>query len=103
MRKLTVDNICAAYAGKSVKILVKPLPKNPGVILFEGDELAFEFLGRLFLAHARAANGCGFEIGPRYAGNVFFSRNTTLGLYLHRLPCDNEMLEAHPATRRKRK
>jgi len=98
MRKLTVDRICAAYADRGAKIVVKPLSKEPTVILFEGDELAFEFLGKLSLAHqAKAINGCGFEIGPKYAGNTFFSKKATLGLYLHRLPCNNAKLHGQRA------
>jgi hypothetical protein len=103
MRKLTVDGICAVYAKKGAKITVKPLPKYSDVILFEGDELAFEFLGKLFLAQAKAINGCGFEIGPKYAGNALFAKKATLGLYLHRLPCDGDTLKAYQVTRRKKK
>jgi hypothetical protein len=103
MKKATVDKVCAAYADKGVKITVKPLPKHPNVVLFEGDELAFEFLGRLFLAQAKAINGCGFEIGPKYAGNALFSKKAKLGLYLHRLPCDNDILKAQLATSGKKK
>jgi predicted RNase H-like HicB family nuclease len=94
MRRPTADNVCAKYADKGVKIMVKPLPNHPCVVLFEGDELAFEFLGKLFLAQAKAIHGCGFEIGPRYAGNALFSKKAKLGLYLHRLPCDNDALKA---------
>jgi hypothetical protein len=103
MRKPTVDNICASYADKGARITLKPLPKDPSVILFEGDELAFEFLGKLFLAHAKAIKGCGFEIGPKYAGNAFFSKQAKLGLYLHRLPCDNSTLKARKAAHGKKK
>ena len=95
MRNLTVDSVCAVYADKGARIMVKPVPKEPDLILIEGDELAFEFLGKLFLAQAKAINGCGFEIGPKYAGNALFSKKATLGLYLHRLPCDNDTLKAH--------
>ena len=103
MRKPTVDNVCAKYADKGVKLVVKPLPNHPSVVLFEGDELAFEFLGKLFLAQAKAINGCGFEIGPRHAGNALFSRKAKLGLYLHRLPCDNDALKAGRQARTKKR
>lgn len=93
MRKPTVDNVCAAYADKGAKMTVKLLPEDPSFILFEGDQLAFEFLGNLFLAQAKAVNGCGFGLGPKYAGSALFSKKAKLGLYLHRLPCDS------PATR----
>jgi hypothetical protein len=89
MKTPTVDNVCAAYAGKGVKVTMKPLPNHPKVLLIEGDELAFEFLGKLFLAHAKAINGCGFSIEPHGAGNAFFSKKSKMGAYLHRLPCDD--------------
>jgi len=86
MRNATVDSVCAVYADKGVKITVKPLPRAPKFILFEGDSLAFEFLGKLFLAHAKAVNGCGFFIAPKNAGSALFSKKATLGVYLHSLP-----------------
>jgi hypothetical protein len=78
-----------AYAAKGAKITVKPLPEDPNFILFEGDQVAFEFLGNLFLAQAKVLNGCGFGLGPKYAGSLLFSNKAKLGLYLHRLPCDS--------------
>jgi len=103
MRKPTVDNVCAEYADKGAKIMLKPLPSDPSVIFFEGDELAFEFLGKLFLAHAKGIHGCEFQIGPRYAGNAFFAKKAKLGLYLHRLPCNNNTLKADQAARGEKK
>src|SRR5437870_1147484 len=102
MKILTVDNVCVAYADKGVKIIVKPLPADPELILFEGDELAFEFLGTLFLAHAKAINGCGFQLGPKYAGNALFSKKAKLGLYLHRLPCDDALKSYNPTHGKKK-
>jgi hypothetical protein len=54
MRK-TVDKVCSDYADKGVKVTLKPLKSHSKVVLFEGDELAFEFIGKLFLAHAKNA------------------------------------------------
>ncbi len=103
MRKTAVDNVCEAYADRGAKITVKPLPEDPSLILFEGDELAFEFLGKLFLAHAKAINGCGFFLGPKTAGSAFFSKKAKLGLYVHRLPCDHGTVLPNKSTRRKKK
>lgn len=100
MRKPTVDNVCGAYADKGAKITVKALPNDPSLILFEGDELAFEFLGKLFLAQAKAINGCGFFLGPKTAGSALFSKKAKLGLYLHRLPCDHDTVLADKTVRR---
>lgn len=102
MRKTTVDNVCEAYAEKGAKITVKPVPGDPSLILFEGDELAFEFLGKLFLAQAKGTNGCGFFLGPKTAGSALFSKKAKLGLYLHRLPCDHGTVLANKPTRKKK-
>jgi hypothetical protein len=89
MKKATVDNVSGTYADKGAKITIRPLRTDPKMILIEGDELAFEFLGRLFLAHAKAINGCGFSIEPHGAGSALHSKESVLGLALHRLPCDD--------------
>jgi len=89
MKNATVDNVSAAYADRVAQIIVRPLRTDPNMILIEGDELAFEFLGKLFLAHAKAINGCGFSIDPHGAGSALHSKESILGLALHRLPCDD--------------
>jgi len=89
MKNATVDNVSAAYADKGAKITMRPLRTDPNMILIEGDELAFEFLGRLFLAHSKAINGCGFSLDPHGAGCALYSKESVLGLALHRLPCDD--------------
>jgi hypothetical protein len=86
---VTVDKVCGKYAGMGAKITMKPLPENPDLLLIEGDELAFEFLGKLFLALAKTINGCGFSIEPGGPGAALFAKASTVGLYLHRLPCDD--------------
>jgi len=88
MKSATVDKVCAKYADKGVKITMKPLHDHPEMLLIEGDEIAFEFLGKLFLAQAKAINGCGFSIEPHGPGSAFFRKRSTVGIYLHRLPCD---------------
>ncbi len=62
MRPLTVDKVCVKYANKGTKVTMKPVRGATELLLIEGDSLAFEFLGNLFLAHAKAINGCGFSI-----------------------------------------
>jgi hypothetical protein len=83
--KTNPDRVCAA-ASDTIKFTIKPLQEDRSYILIEGDKAAFVFLSRLFAAHAQAED-CGFDIGPKCAGNAFFNRGSKLGLYLHRLPC----------------
>lgn len=80
------DAVCFEFSDSAVQITVKHLPKDSTYVLIEGDKTAFEFLGRLFLAHARGED-CGFHISPHCAGSALFSKEAELGLYLHRLPC----------------
>jgi|HubBroStandDraft_6_1064221.scaffolds.fasta_scaffold21010_5 hypothetical protein len=83
--KTNPDRVCAA-APDTIKFTIKSLQEDRSYILIEGDKAAFVFLSRLFAAHAQAED-CGFDIGPKCAGNAFFNRGSKLGLYLHRLPC----------------
>ena len=89
MNNAKVDDVSTAYADRGAKITIRPLRTDPNMVLIEGDELAFEYLGKLFLAHAKAINGCGYSLDPRAAGCALHSTESTLGLSLHRLPCDD--------------
>jgi len=87
----STDSVCSEFADRGVQITVKPLPEDSAYVLIEGDQTAFEFLGKLFLAHAHGED-CGFQISPHCAGSALFSQAAQFGLYLHRLPC----VEAKP-------
>jgi hypothetical protein len=90
MKRKTPDAICGA-ARHTIKFKIAPLPEDPTYVLIEGDKAAFKFLARLFEAHA-TADDCGFQMAPNNAGNARFKKGSSLGLYLHRLPC----VEARP-------
>ena len=81
-----VDEVCESYARRNAKITVRVLDEENDMILVEGDASSLEFLGNLFLAQARASD-CGFQIAPNSAGKALFSPNSTLGIYIHRVPC----------------
>jgi hypothetical protein len=80
------DDICDTYARKNVRLTVRLL--NDEDVLIEGDPDALEFLGSLLLAHAREKT-CGRNIGPHAAGNAFFTKDSTMGIYIHRVPCEH--------------
>jgi len=89
--RLRPDNVHARF-GKNgmLKVTLLPADKDAGdFVLLEGNKAAYEYLGRLFLAHAKA-QGCGFQISPNGAGSALFKKGSTLGLYLHRLPCNEK-------------
>jgi hypothetical protein len=84
----TPDSVCAAYAEKKVKLTIRALEDDENTILIEGEAAALEFLGQLLLAQATFPDG-GFHLGPDRAGKALFSKESTKGIYLHRLPCQH--------------
>lgn len=82
---MNTDDICEAYAEKGVKLTIRLL--NDEDVLIEGTSDALEFLGNLFLAHAKDRED-GRHLSPHSAGSVFFSSESTKGIYIHRLPCE---------------
>jgi hypothetical protein len=90
------DAVCARFAQKrALKVALLPTDEEGGdFVLFEGTKTAYQFLGRLFLAHAKAQD-CGFQISPKGAGSALFKNGSTFGLYLHRLPCNAKRHRSH--------
>ncbi len=87
-RKLTTDGVVRLYSKekKRPKLTIQKMDKN--TILIEGSAKALEFLGEFVLAHSRAdPDDCGNGLDPKGAGNAWFTKESTLGFYLHRLPC----------------
>lgn len=86
---MSVDELCEQYSRKKTKLTVKFLDGEKDIILFEGDAYALEFLGKLLIAQATASD-CGFEIAPNSAGRALFSTDSTVGIYIHRIPCEHK-------------
>jgi hypothetical protein len=84
------DDVCETYAKKKVKVTVRLLDDED--VLIEGTSEGLEFLGNLLLAHAEYKED-GRHISPRAAGSIFFSPESTKGLYIHRLPCPSSASE----------
>ena len=85
MRQRTPNSVCA-NASDSIKFKIAPLPDDLNSVLIGGDKHALKFLARLIDAQAET-DDCGFQIGPKGAGRARFRKGSSLGLYLHRLPC----------------
>jgi hypothetical protein len=89
LKELTTDGIVRLYSRrrKPPKLAITKLDRD--TILVEGDATALELLGHFILAHSRAdKDDCHNGLHPRGAGNAWFTKESTLGLYLHKLPCD---------------
>jgi hypothetical protein len=83
-RKISAANkVFGLYARKRAKVTVRKLDRT--TILIEGDKTAMEFLGRLFLAVSKSEHSV--QISPQGAGSARFTKEATLGLYIHKLPC----------------
>jgi len=46
------------------------------------------FMAELILAHVNSDEGCNQFIHPKGPGSVHFNMESTVGVYLHKLPCD---------------
>jgi hypothetical protein len=79
------DNVCQKFAGKKVKLTIRSLGDEEETVLIEGERTGLEFLGQLLLAQAQYAKDCGFQLDPQGAGKVFFTKESTRGIYIHRL------------------
>ncbi len=102
-RELTTNDLIDLYSRrkKPPKLTVMKLDRE--TVLIEGDPAALEFLGRYIVAHSHGdKNDCGNGLDPRGAGSVWFTKDSTLGFYLHRLPCPDGMI-ARERLRKKRK
>ena len=94
----SVHDLFKAYSGKGAALNIRILALEPGEegvpsVLIEGDKNAILFLADLMLAQTLDSD-CGVGISPTGPGNVFFSRQSELGIYVHVLPCKNQKLAA---------
>ena len=87
---MSYESALQQLAKKKPKISVRHLDRR--TILIEGNSNSIKFLGYLLLAHAEASD-CGDQFSPDGARSRLFSKKSTLGVYLHRLPCNEHKLK----------
>jgi hypothetical protein len=80
--EVTYDFVLDKLAKKRPKITLL----DRKTVLIEGNAISLKYLGYLLLAHTEASD-CGDQWSPDGAGSQLFSKNSTLALYLHTLPC----------------
>ncbi len=83
---MSPDKVCEKFSQKGIEIKINV---KSGTVFIEGTTDALEFLAELFLAQAHFDKDEGFQIFPSGAGKIFFSRDSTHGLYIHRVVNDN--------------
>jgi hypothetical protein len=71
-------------------------------VLIEGDKETLEWFGNLLIEHAKGKKGCGLQLHPNGPGNKNFARTASIGIYLHRLPCDHPTAESERLAGRRR-
>jgi len=88
LNELDTNSVVRLYSRKKKPPKLTILKLDRDTILVEGDATALEFLGQFILAHSRAGkDDCHNGLHPRAAGNAWFTKDSTLGFYLHKLPC----------------
>jgi hypothetical protein len=92
---MNIKEVIEKYAESPSKLTVRTFVA-PGetpetsetFVLFEGEPDALRFLGEAILAFTNSDAGCNWDFHPKGAGSIYFSSNSTVGFYLHKLPCD---------------
>ena len=82
--KASTSHVFELYARKDPKLTLRKLDKT--TVLVEGDSTALEFLGELLLACARSDEHS-IQMSPNGAGKNRFTKESTLGIYVHKVPC----------------
>jgi hypothetical protein len=80
-KKFSPDHVCLRFSRRKTGLVVKKLDRD--TVLIEGSKAGLEFLGNLLLAQSRFSD-CGFQLGPKQAGKIFFKKSSKFGLYIHR-------------------
>ena len=82
----TVLDEAAELPMKLSVVLLHPRHKSQRPFaMIEGDKASLELLAKVIHAAANR-DDCGFHIGP---GNLYFTECSELGLFLHRVPCED--------------
>jgi hypothetical protein len=88
------DDVCAEYANKSTSLRIdfqtyKDEESSESYVIIEGDKNSLEFLGKLLIAQANFNTDCHIAIHPNGPGQSHFVEETTIGVQIHRLPCQH--------------
>jgi hypothetical protein len=104
LKELTTNGVVQTYSRKKrpPKLTMAKLDRD--TIFIEGDAVALEFLGNFILAHSRDdSDACGASLHPKAAGNAWFTEDSTLGFYFHKLPCPEGMIVGKKLKKKRRK
>jgi hypothetical protein len=93
---MNLKEVIEKYSENPSKITIRTFDEpadEPGdmpetYVLIEGESEALRFLGEAILGFVNSNSGCNWDIHPNGAGNIYFSADSTAGVYLHKIPCD---------------
>ncbi len=106
LKELTTNDVVRLYSRRRKPPKLTMTKLNRDTILVKGDAPALEFLGNFILAHSRAGKYpcCHTSLHPKCAGSAWFTKESTLGFYLHKLPCsEGSILDKKASKKRKTK
>lgn len=87
---MKADEVCEFYSKIGVQLTVRLLVdeegSDPSDVLIEGSSQSLHMLAKILMAVAEESGDDGFGISPSGAGMVHFSKDSQLGIYIHRLP-----------------
>jgi|ERR1700677_1863524 hypothetical protein len=105
-KELETDDVPRLYSRKRKPPKLTMAELKRGTVLIEGDAPALKLPGQLILAHSRIGkySSCHISLHPKSAGSAWFTKESTLGFYLHKLPCsEGSILNEKLTKKRKQK
>lgn len=82
----TPHGVLDEFADIGVQLNLRMLDDD--TVFVEGDRESLRFLSKLIWSMTQDED-CGFSMGPNRQGSAWFTQSSTLGFYLHRLPCEH--------------
>jgi hypothetical protein len=104
LKELTTNDVVRLYSRRRKPPKLTMTKLNRDTILIEGDVQALEFLGQFILAHSRAGKypSCHITLHSKCAGSAWFTKQSTLGFYLHKLPCSEGSIIGKRASKKRK-
>ncbi len=84
------DMVFQKYANQKINLTIKLMEEDKKYVLIEGSREALEFLAKLLTSQAKFKKDCSIFFSPKGPGFKFFSKKSKLGLYIHRIPCEEK-------------
>ena len=89
----TVNQVLEEFAASGAKIRLRKMRNeedgySQDYLLIEGEPSALRSFAKFVLAFADSDSSCTWDLHPTSAGSALFSEDSSIGIFLHKLPCD---------------